>query len=449
MRLRLRYNKNMKLYKRLLCIFTVAVFGLGTVFLGWPQPAKALSGSDFRAGNIIADGVFYDGGDMSAYDIQNFLNSKVPVCDTWGNQQHSSGGSRAAYGASRGYPAPYTCLKDYRVDTPVRQAENGLCTGLGAGNKSAAQIIYEVGVSCGVNPKVLIVLLQKEQSLVTDDWPWSIQYQKATGYACPDTAPCNELYLGFFNQVYMAARQYKRYARDSNLYNHRPGVTSNVRYNANTACGASSVGLQNYATAGLYNYTPYQPNQAALSNLNGLGDGCSSYGNRNFWKLYNEWFGSTQTPGICIGNESPQTYVRRFYNHRTFQHFYSAYDCDVKFLTRLGYVEEGGVFNNTSCSASYAVPVYRLYNPTTRLHFWTTTHETPEQLQAGGTGFRQEAGVVFCVATPGMANTHVVHRLYNPRTFLHIWAVDPTLNDMGVLSQAGYSQTDGPAFTTQ
>lgn len=440
----------MKLYKRLICIFTVAVLMFGTVSLALQrQPAEALNGGDFRAGNIIADGVFYDGGDMSLYDVQNFLNSKVPVCDTWGAQQHSSGVSRATYGASRGYPAPYTCLKEYRVDTPERQAENGLCTGLGAGNKSAAQIIYEVGLSCGVNPKALIVLLQKEQSLITDDWPWSVQYQKATGYGCPDTAPCNELYFGFFNQVYMAARQYKKYVRDANIYNYRAGVTSNILYNPNSGCGASGVGLQNYATAGLYNYTPYQPNQAALNNLDGTGDNCSSYGNRNFWKRYNEWFGSSQTSGICVGNETPQTYVRRFYNHRTFQHFYSAYDCDIKFLARLGYVNEGPAFNTTPCTAGYAVPVYRLYNPTTRLHFWTTTNETPEQLQAGGSGFRQEAGVVFCVATPGMPGVHGIHRLYNPKTYIHVWAVDPTPSDLGILSKAGFSQTDGPAFSVQ
>ncbi len=439
-------------------MLAIVALSLGLVGSALPQSASALSGTDFRAGNIIADGVFYDGGDMSLYDIQNFLNSKVPVCDTWGQQQHSSGQTRAAYGTSRGNAPPYTCLKDYRQDVPLRQAENGLCTGIGSGYKSAAQIIQEVSISCNINPKVLITLLQKEQSLVTDDWPWTTQYQKATGYGCPDTAPCNEIYYGFFNQVYMAARQYKRYLTSPNSFSYRAGVINNIWYrpdnlgtpqNEQNDCGRTGVQVSSYATAGLYNYTPYQPNQAALNNLNGTGDGCSSYGNRDFWKLYSEWFGSTQTSGICVGNEVMQTYVRRFYNPRTYQHFYSAYDCDIKFLKRIGYIEEGAVFNTSPCNAAYAVPVYRLYNPETQLHFWTTTNETPQQLQAGGSGFRQEAGVVFCVATDGMANTHGIHRLYNPRTFLHIWAVDPTPADLGILSQAGYSQTDGPAWTSQ
>ncbi|WP_170192092.1 cell wall-binding repeat-containing protein [Rhodoglobus vestalii] len=50
--------------------------------------------------------------------------------------------------------------------------------------------------------------------------------------------------------------------------------------------------VQNYATAALYNYTPYRPNTAALNNLGSYGDSCSSYGNRNFWDYYYSWFGN-------------------------------------------------------------------------------------------------------------------------------------------------------------
>jgi len=63
------------------------------------------------------------------------------------------------------------------------------------------------------------------------------------------------------------------------------------------------VNVQNYATAALYNYTPYQPNAAALGNLYGTGDGCSSYGNRNFWVYYNDWFGPTAgLPPVTLAN---------------------------------------------------------------------------------------------------------------------------------------------------
>lgn len=265
---------------------------LGTL----PLRTAALSGSEFQAGRIIDDAKFFNASPMSINDIQAFLNAKVPVCDTWGTQMHSSGMTRAEYSASRGVSTPFICLKDYRDTVTAKSAEAGLCNGLPAGSGTAAEIIFWVSESCGINPQVMLVVLQKEQSLVTDDWPWPIQYRSATGYGCPDTAPCDSLYYGFFNQVWSAARQFKRYGRDSHLFNYRAGVNNFIQYHPNVACGGSTVFIQNQATAGLYNYTPYQPNTAALNNLYGTGDGCSAYGNRNFWRIFNDWFGSTFGP---------------------------------------------------------------------------------------------------------------------------------------------------------
>jgi len=258
--------------------------------------ASALSGSEFQSGRIIDDVVFFNPNAMNAGDIQAFLNSKVPSCDTNGTQPHSSGQSRAAYGTSQGNPPPYTCLKNYVENVATGRTPDAYCGGtVFAGTKTAAQIINDVSQACGVSPKALIVLLQKEQSLVTDDWPWNIQYRSATGFGCPDTAPCDAEYYGFFNQVYNAARQFQRYAKQPSSFNYRGGATSFVQYNPVSACGGGNVAMQNQATAGLYNYTPYQPNAAALANLYGTGDGCSAYGNRNFWRMYIDWFGSPHT----------------------------------------------------------------------------------------------------------------------------------------------------------
>lgn len=262
------------------------------------QSAHALSGSQFVAGNIIDDSVFFNSSTMSANEIQAFLNSKVPSCDTNGTQMHSSGMTRAQYGAANGSPAPYTCLRNYVQSVPNVAADSTLCGGMGGGNKSAAIIIYDVSVACGINPQALIILLQKEQSLITDDWPWPTQYRSATGYGCPDTAACDSTYYGFFNQVYNAAKAFKRYARDPQNFNYRAGRNNSILYNPNASCGSSGVYIQSQATAGLYVYTPYQPNQAALNNLYGTGDACSAYGNRNFWRMFNDWFGPTVGPLI-------------------------------------------------------------------------------------------------------------------------------------------------------
>ncbi len=219
---------------------------------------------------------------MSTNQIQSFLNSKLPSCDTNGTKPYG-GTTRANYGTSKGYPPPYTCLKDYSQTIPtVTNSGSDLCKGsISGGTKSASQIINDVAKACQTNPKVLLVLLQKEQSLVTDDWPWSIQYRSATGYGCPDTAPCDSEYYGFFNQVYQAAKAYQRYKANPDNYNYKANRNNTILWHPNAACGSSNVFIQNQATAGLYIYTPYRPNQAALNNLYGTGNGCSSYGNRD------------------------------------------------------------------------------------------------------------------------------------------------------------------------
>ncbi len=260
--------------------------------------ASALSGSDFNAANIVDNNVFFNKDGMSVSDIQAFLNAKVPVCDTNGTQPSGRSGyaTRADWGRANGNPPPYTCLKDYPQSVPGTTADSYCSGGISAGTKNAAQIIYDVSQACGVNPKAIIVLLQKEQGLVTDEWPWPGQYRGATGYGCPDTSACDSTYYGFFNQVYNAARQFQRYVKQPSNFNYAVNRTSFIAYQANRPdCGGTNVNIQNGATAALYNYTPYQPNAAALANLSGTGDACSAYGNRNFWKYFNDWFGSTRT----------------------------------------------------------------------------------------------------------------------------------------------------------
>ncbi|SDH81863.1 hypothetical protein [Agrococcus jejuensis] len=232
------------------------------------EEAEAADASGFQSGLIVSDANFYDGGAMSASQVQSFLDGQMRQC--------ASG---------------YTCLRGYAQSTPT-MAANAYCGAIqGQGSESAASIIARIGAACNISQRFLLVLLQKEQSLVTSTAPVQRQYDRATGFACPDTAPCDSSYGGFFYQVYYAARQFNVYKRFPTSYNHQPAAWNNVLFHPNAACGSSRVYIQNSATAGLYNYTPYQPNGAALGNLYGTGDGCSSYGNRNTWRMWTDWFG--------------------------------------------------------------------------------------------------------------------------------------------------------------
>jgi len=258
-------------------VVTAAATVVSGLLLPAPANALRLSGSDFKAGDIISDNQFFDDRAMTVEEIQAFLSKKVKRCGSFRK-----------------------CLTIYTQDTFTREAttvqpyrSDPLCSRYaGANDETAAEIIYKVQRACGISAKVLIVLLQKEQGLITNTNPTADKLKIATGYACPDTAPCDARYFGFYNQVYSAASQLKRYTEPaSSFYNSKPvGVRSPILYHPNARCGTKSVKIKNLATHALYIYTPYTPNAAALANLSGTGDSCSSYGNSNFWEYYSYWF---------------------------------------------------------------------------------------------------------------------------------------------------------------
>ena len=274
----------MKYFKCLIVLLLVVVLS-GEVSLLRPTASSAITGSDFNAGHIIDDSVFNNKNTMNTGDIQNFLNAKVPSCQSG-----------------------YTCLKDYSLTFTSIPAD-AYCGAITGGTpKSAADVIFDVAQACNINPEVLIVLLQKEQGLIASTAPSSYQYQFATGFCVyddPNTEPpsCQGT-DGFSNQVYYAARQFVKYGASPSSYTYQGGQSSQISYSPTGGCGSSNVGIQNQATADLYNYTPYQPDQAALNNLNGTGDSCSSYGNRNFWRDFNNWFGPTIGSGYILADDS-------------------------------------------------------------------------------------------------------------------------------------------------
>lgn len=238
----------------------------------------------FDPGRIIDDSVMTNSSTMTVTQIQAFLNSKVSVCDTTGTLPASDFNrpdlTHAQYAATRGWQGPpYTCLRNF--------TENG---------KSSAQIIYDISQQYSINPQVFIVLLQKESSLVTDTWPLDWQYRSATGYGCPDSTPgvCDASYRGFTNQVTWAARLFRNVINQSPTW-YSPYIKGSnfIQWSPVASCGGSTINVQNWSTAALYDYTPYQPNSAALNAGYGMGDACSAYGNRNFFLYFNDWFGPT------------------------------------------------------------------------------------------------------------------------------------------------------------
>lgn len=262
--------------------FITLGIALGAVIVAWnpdhrpaeetvPTPkAPALALDGFSAGNLISDDEFFDSTTMSEEDIATFIT-------TW-----NTGCLEGADGTP--------CLSTYREDTSTWPADR-YCPNafVGQEDDSAASIIAKVSHACGINPRVLITSLQKEQGLVTASGPQlsAQKYETAMGYGCPDGADCDPQYFGFTRQVYFAARQFQKYRLQPDLYDVRAQATNTIAYHANPECGSSEVYVENQTTAGLYNYTPYQPSDIALQ---GLVDDCTTWGNMNFYGLYRAWF---------------------------------------------------------------------------------------------------------------------------------------------------------------
>lgn len=253
------------------------------------HPVQATTLDNFRPGNIISDYVMSNYNSMSEAEIQSFLKSKNHCNDT--NISKATKYPNLHYHIKDGH---FVCLADELFG-------NGTNYG-GTTGETAAHIIWQAAQDYHINPQVLLVLLQKEQGLITDTWPNHIQYRSATGYGCPDTAACNSEYYGFKNQISKAAQLFRTVLNGG--WTNYPLGNNFIQYNPNKACGGSIVNIENLATSSLYRYTPYQPNAGTLAAGTGTAY-CGAYGNRNFYLYFSNWFGDPTKLG-WVDLENPR-----------------------------------------------------------------------------------------------------------------------------------------------
>lgn len=208
----------------LICVFAVILVPSNVAFA-------------FSPNNILSDYEMTDYKSMSLFDIQTFLQRK---------------GSYLAYY----YPLD--------VDGYYR---------------TAAEVIWRAANKYKINPKVLLITLQKEQSLVESSSPSQYNLDWATGYArCDDYDTCGPdmvpEHKGFAKQVDDAAGWYRWYMDGNATFLKKPGVTYNI--------DGYSITPTNLATASLYAYTPHY------------------HGNYNFWKISNRWFSKYLPSGALL-----------------------------------------------------------------------------------------------------------------------------------------------------
>jgi hypothetical protein len=163
--------------------------------------------------------------------------------------------------------------------------------------RTAAEIIWDASRASGINPQVILVTLNKEQSLITGNHaPDRLQraLNHAMGFDCPDSSGCGNLFPGFYFQLmgnvdtegnrYLGAA--KSLMKSFNTPEGRGPATSTgpakvgqtiaIENTLGDFAGiffSQNVTIGNRATAALYRYTPHVFN-----------------GNYNFWRFFTEWF---------------------------------------------------------------------------------------------------------------------------------------------------------------
>lgn len=255
---------------------------VGSVLAGAPgaraeSPPDGLGG--FSPGFLITDTRMFDGDAMTRQQVDAFLDEKGARCTDGGD----------------GAP----CLKDLVTDTPERPA-TAYCERIPAvEDATAGRLIADVARACDVNPQVILVMLQKEQGLITARNATPRQLDEALGFRCVDFQDCSPEFRGVVHQIYFGTSRLQEYGDPSRGFRYREGGTYDIQYSPYPFCGYGEVRIFNRATAALYNYTPFTPTQAALDAGAGAvsDDVCATYGNRNFFRNFSQWFGSpTGTP---------------------------------------------------------------------------------------------------------------------------------------------------------
>jgi len=239
-------------------------------FWGLAQPVWAQDNFDYNY--ILSDEDMFDYQSMDLSDIADFL------------QSHNS--------PLASYVDPVTLLR-------------------------ADQIINLSAQQWQVNPKYLLALIQKEQSLIDNSAPTAKNFDWATGYAvcdgCSTDDPLLQKFKGFYNQVYDSAKRLRlSYWPDlqvngKTISGFGPGITKLV--------DGWPVTPVNNATAIAYTYTPH------LS------------GNRLLWTIWNRYFARSYPDGTLVSvNGSNDIYLlqdgsrRRFVNPSVYLSYYNGYD---------------------------------------------------------------------------------------------------------------------------
>ncbi|MDD4272038.1 MAG: hypothetical protein PHF50_04530 [Patescibacteria group bacterium] len=224
---------------------------------------KNVRAEGFDPNNIISDLEILDYTSMDLADIQEFLENKHSYLATYSCPDYAGVTRKASEIIYNAAAKNYDCDGAIMSDNPTEDEKISKCK------------------KVTISPKFLLVLLQKEQSLIEGNpAPSQRALDWAVGYGCPDSGGCNSRWKGFGKQVNSAALQFRDYIDNPQYYTYKMGNTYNI---SNTNRDPMDITPANQATAALYNYTPHVYN-----------------GNFNFYKIWQRWFTKIYPDGSLL-----------------------------------------------------------------------------------------------------------------------------------------------------
>lgn len=258
----------------------------------------------YDGGRLVDNSVFLNAASMSPQDIQNFLVTR------------GSGLSSRSF--------QLNCYGPTSLERQWYTAAGAPCDQI----TPASHIIYYASQIYGVNPRVILATLQKEQSLITSPNPTDWQINQAMGYACPTTGQCagnSTFFYQIDSGTWVLRFHYERARGNMNWWSpstswtcgteknyYKPNLYPNQNVNFYDEDGVMyrTHFISNAATSAFYCYTPHTYNNPqGLYGRTPYGTVGRYYsGSYNFVSFYELWFGPTTLPFAFKSSSSPIIY---------------------------------------------------------------------------------------------------------------------------------------------
>lgn len=328
------------------------------VILGGLLLATSAMAVDFNPALMMSDDTMRAYDTMSAADIQAFLVTKNSLLKDMSFRRHGNGPT-----------AP------------------------------ASVIIYEAARAYKINPRVLLALLQKEQSLITRTTVDQRTLDRAVGAGCPNKY--TNRYPGFGNQMWNGARMLDSYGEGKGgstiaLYNSKRTVTDiyqkpNVRFHP-----------LNIATYKLYVYNPSIGAPKPYGDLSVYSD-AKLGGNASMWRIYWRFFGDP------LGQPAVRP-IYSFYHKRSGGYLYTSSPAEkYRLLTRSAktFKYKGTLASVNTSGTTNVAPVYRFYDKRSKVYTYATSEATKTKLRTGGNARRYSYQGVALMASMETSGTPV------------------------------------------